>query len=194
MQQLFRMQSSAAVSSVTKKRRKKEPLPRHHLVERMSTSGLSDGGQAAMSLTLDVINVILQLALHLLLLTILQLCHLSLPLSPPVSSSSCLFPPCQPFCPSCYTVLLYFSRYCKIMSLLFFKMYYLCGKYYRPIEYSFPGSPGGATGKELICQCKKHRFSPWSGKWQPTPVFLPGNFHEQRGWWATVHGTAEGRT
>ena len=22
---------------------------------------------------------------------------------------------------------------------------------------------------------------PWSRKWQPTPVFLPGKFHEQRG-------------
>ena len=43
--------------------------------------------------------------------------------------------------------------------------------------------------KEPDCQCrrpKKHRFDPWvrkiswSRKWQPTPVFLPGNFHGQR--------------
>jgi len=27
----------------------------------------------------------------------------------------------------------------------------------------------------------------WRRKWQPTPVFLPGEFHEQ----ATVHGVAK---
>ena len=41
--------------------------------------------------------------------------------------------------------------------------------------------PGGATGKELACQCrrgKRLRFHPWVGKipwrraWQPTAVFL----------------------
>ena len=37
-----------------------------------------------------------------------------------------------------------------------------------------------AQEKESICQCNKHRFDPWAskitwrGKWQPTPVFLPG--------------------
>ena len=136
----------------------------------------------------------LQLVLCLLLLTVLQLYHLSSPLPPPVSNSSGLFTWCQALYANHCTILHFFSRYCKIMSLLLFKMYYLCEKYYKPIEYSFPGSPGDATGKELICQCKKHRFSSWSGKWQPTPVFLPGNFHEQRGWWAAVHGTAEGQT
>ena len=39
------------------------------------------------------------------------------------------------------------------------------------------------------CQCRRHerlRFDPWvrklswRRKWQPTPVFLPGEFHEQR--------------
>ena len=47
----------------------------------------------------------------------------------------------------------------------------------------------GAIGKEPTCQCrrhKRHRFNPWVGKipwrksWQPTPVFLPGEFHGQR--------------
>ena len=45
------------------------------------------------------------------------------------------------------------------------------------------------SGKEFTCQCRKHkryRFNPWvwkipwSRKWQPTPVFLPGKFHGQR--------------
>jgi len=35
-------------------------------------------------------------------------------------------------------------------------------------------------------RCKRHRFYPWIGKmpqrreWQPIPVFIPGEFHEQR--------------
>ena len=49
--------------------------------------------------------------------------------------------------------------------------------------------PGGASGKEPICQCWSHkrlRFDPWVGKipwrraWQPTPIFLPGESHGQR--------------
>ena len=46
-----------------------------------------------------------------------------------------------------------------------------------------------ASGKEPACQCrirKRLMFDPWVGKipwrrkWQPTPVFLPGEFHGQR--------------
>ena len=49
--------------------------------------------------------------------------------------------------------------------------------------------PGGASGKEPACQCrrcKRCRFDPWAGKilwrrtWQPTPVFLPGESYGQR--------------
>ena len=44
-------------------------------------------------------------------------------------------------------------------------------------------------GKESACKCnrhKRHAFDPWiskipwSRKWQPTPVFWPGEFHRQR--------------
>ena len=51
------------------------------------------------------------------------------------------------------------------------------------------GFPGGSDDKEPACQCwrcNKHRCDPWVGKipwrrkWQPTPVFLPGEFHRQR--------------
>ena len=43
--------------------------------------------------------------------------------------------------------------------------------------------------KESACQCRRHKrckFDPWVGKitqgrkWQPTPVFLPGEFYGQR--------------
>ena len=48
---------------------------------------------------------------------------------------------------------------------------------------------GGASGKESVCQCRSHNrcgFNPyvgkipWSRKWQPAPVFLPGKFRGQR--------------
>ena len=51
------------------------------------------------------------------------------------------------------------------------------------------GFPGGASGKESVCQfrrCKRHRFEPWverfpwRSRWQSTPVFLPGKSHGQR--------------
>ena len=51
------------------------------------------------------------------------------------------------------------------------------------------GFPGGASGKESACQCRRCkrcmfdpwvRMIPWSRKWQPTPAFLPGKFHGQR--------------
>ena len=51
------------------------------------------------------------------------------------------------------------------------------------------GLPGGPSGKELSCQCRRHkrcRFDPWV--WEDpleevtatTPVFLPGKSHGQR--------------
>ena len=51
------------------------------------------------------------------------------------------------------------------------------------------GLTGDSPGKEPACQCrrcKRHGFSPWvrkilwRRKWQPTPVFLPGESHGQR--------------
>ena len=45
------------------------------------------------------------------------------------------------------------------------------------------------SGKESTCRssrCRRRGFDPWVGKvpwrrkWQPTPVFLPGEFHGQR--------------
>ena len=48
--------------------------------------------------------------------------------------------------------------------------------------------PGGTSGKEPACQSRRHkrhgfdpwvRKIPWRRKWQPTPVFLPGDSH---GW------------
>ena len=46
--------------------------------------------------------------------------------------------------------------------------------------------PGGTSGKEPTCQCRRWGFNPWvekiawRGKWQLTPAFLPWEFHGQR--------------
>ena len=63
--------------------------------------------------------------------------------------------------------------------------------------------PWWLSGKESTCQCKRHRSDPWVGKipwsrkWQPTPVFLPGEFHRQRslgGVGAAAYGVAKNWT
>ena len=60
---------------------------------------------------------------------------------------------------------------------------------FSPVVSCIWGFPCSASGKELACQCrrhKRHRFDPWVRKipwiraWQPTPVFLPGESHGQR--------------
>ena len=33
--------------------------------------------------------------------------------------------------------------------------------------------------------------NPWRRKWQPAPVFLPGESHDRGAWRATVHGVAK---
>ena len=48
------------------------------------------------------------------------------------------------------------------------------------------GLPWWPNGKESTCQCRRHRFDPWSRKipwrrkWQPTQVFLPGKSYGHR--------------
>ena len=51
---------------------------------------------------------------------------------------------------------------------------------------TFKGLLWCLSGKESTCQCKRLRFDPWvrkipwRRKWQPTPVFLPGESHGRR--------------
>ena len=48
------------------------------------------------------------------------------------------------------------------------------------------GASRWLSGKETFCQYRRHRFGsrvgmiPWRRKWQPTPVFLPGESQGQR--------------
>ena len=65
------------------------------------------------------------------------------------------------------------------------------------------GLPGGASGKERMCQyrrCKRRGFDPWVGKilWrrtgQPTPAFLPGEDKDRGAWRAAVQSVTKLRT
>ena len=49
--------------------------------------------------------------------------------------------------------------------------------------------PGGGSGKEPACQCRRHKRCgfrlevgkiPWRKAWQPIPVLWPGESHGQR--------------
>ena len=57
----------------------------------------------------------------------------------------------------------------------------------------FPGKESAWQGRRL----KRPEFDPWVGKipwmrkWEPTPVFLPGESRGQRGLAGVVHGVAE---
>ena len=59
------------------------------------------------------------------------------------------------------------------------------------------GFPGGASGKEFACQCRRHRrrrFNPWIGKipWRracnPLQCYCLENSTGRGAWWAAVHG------
>ena len=56
-------------------------------------------------------------------------------------------------------------------------------------RYSYLGLSMQCSGEAFPCQCKRHKKCglnpwagkiPWSKKWQPTLVFLPGKFHGQK--------------
>ena len=53
--------------------------------------------------------------------------------------------------------------------------------------FNFGELPWWISSKRIILQCRRHEFDPWvrkipwRRKWQPTPVFLPGKSHGQRG-------------
>ena len=55
--------------------------------------------------------------------------------------------------------------------------------------YCFPGFPGSTVVKNLLANAGDARYAgliprlgrfPWSRKWQPIPIFLPGKSHGRR--------------
>ena len=86
---------------------------------------------------------------------------------------------------------------------LFFYWHTFCTILYKLQVYNILGFPGGSSGKEPACQCrrcKRLRLDPWVRKipWrrarQPTKVFLLGESHGQRACWATAHRVTKSQT
>ena len=61
-----------------------------------------------------------------------------------------------------------------------------------------PGGPQSMgslrIGQDSATSLSLFTFLHWRRKWQPTPVFLPGESHGWGAWWAAVCGVAESRT
>ena len=60
------------------------------------------------------------------------------------------------------------------------------GIFYYKVLNTTHGASRWLSGKEPACQCRRCKFDPWvrkipwRRKWQPTPVFFPGESHGQR--------------
>ena len=77
--------------------------------------------------------------------------------------------------------LLIYMRACFLDSLFIFNMLIFLG-----FLYSFLGFSGGASDKDPPANVEDAedmgliRKIPWSRKWHPAPVILPGKYHGQR--------------
>ena len=49
------------------------------------------------------------------------------------------------------------------------------------------------VGHDWAISLSLFTFMHWRRKWQPTPVFLPGESQGRRAWWAAVYGVAQSR-
>ena len=50
------------------------------------------------------------------------------------------------------------------------------------------------VGHDWATSLSLFTFMHWRRKWQPTPVFLPGESQGQGAWWAAIYGVAQSRT
>ena len=61
-----------------------------------------------------------------------------------------------------------------------------------------PGRLQSMGSRRVVHECATSlplfTFMHWRRKWQPTPVFLPGNPRDGGAWWASIYGVAESDT
>ena len=62
----------------------------------------------------------------------------------------------------------------------------------KPGRLQSTGSLG--VGHNRATSLSLFTFLHWRRKWQPTPVFLPGESQGQGAWWPVVHGVTQSRT
>ena len=71
-----------------------------------------------------------------------------------------------------------------------------------PLQYSrLENSMDGGAWKAAVhgvaeswTRLSDFTFTHWRRKWQPTPVFLPGESQGWGAWWAAFYGVAQSRT
>ena len=74
----------------------------------------------------------------------------------------------------------------KLKRVFCFRGWYFQGGDWREMKRRLPLWLSGEASASQCRRCRRHGFSPWVGKipwrkkWQPTPVFLPGESHKQR--------------
>ena len=61
-----------------------------------------------------------------------------------------------------------------------------------PSRLQSMGSLG--IGHDWATSLSLFTFLHWRRKWQPTPVFLPGESQGRGAWWAVIYGVAQSRT
>ena len=52
----------------------------------------------------------------------------------------------------------------------------------------------GVLSFYLVSPLSLFTFMHWRRKWQPTPVFLPGESRDGGAWWAAIYGVAQSQT
>ena len=50
------------------------------------------------------------------------------------------------------------------------------------------------VGHDLVTSLSLFTFMHWRRKWQPAPVFLPGESQGRGAWWSVVYGVTQSRT
>ena len=92
---------------------------------------------------------------------------------------------------------------CNIQIPLSNEIYPVLSWYCADTAIPILGFPGGASGKESVCQCtrsKRHVFDPWvwkipgGGHGNPLQYSCLENPRDRGAWWAAVYGMAQSRT
>ena len=77
-----------------------------------------------------------------------------------------------------------YVNYISIIDFIFKEQKLSKGIYMQVVQEN--GIPWWLRQNRICLQCRRHRFDPWVGKypwrrkWQPTPLFLPGESLGQR--------------
>ena len=105
--------------------------------------------------------------------------------------------PLEHHSPTLYVITEHQAEFPVLYSSFLLVIYFTYGS----VPMGFPGGtvvkilPANAGDeRDTVSSPMSGRSIPWSRKWQPVSVFLPGKCLDRGVWWATVHGVAESDT